>query len=275
MENAKIKNIIILVLLLVNAFFLGMLLRDRALEQQSREETAGELRGILEAMGVYAGEDLDFFQEPPEKCTLLRDAQAEEEKVSAILGSVTVEDLGGNIYYYSSPGGKASLRGTGEIDMIFSGGAVTDGGKPERAAARLMNKAGFSVDADSAELTVSGDSSSVTLCCAWDGCPIYNARVSLDFVGGRLQMLTGVRTFDRVSSSGSEDVMSCVSAVMRFVEIMKSDGLICSRLEDVEAGYIMSVTVSGECTLTPVWKAVTDTGNIYINALTGKTETVP
>ncbi|MGN1002402.1 MAG: hypothetical protein ACI4PC_06485 [Oscillospiraceae bacterium] len=274
MDSSKIKNILILVLLLVNAFFLAVLIRDGAEERRSQAETAGELRTILEGVGITADQDLDFFREAPKKCTLLRDSQAEQRKVGAILGSVTAEDLGGNILYYSSASGKASLRGTGEMDMIFSGGSIGDGGKPERAAVRLLNKAGFDVDESSASVNASGENSSVTLCFAWEGYPIYNARVCLDYSGGRLQMLTGTRPFDTVSSTDAGDVMNCVSAVMRFVELVKSDGLICSRLEEVEPGYIMSVEVSGESDLTPVWKIVTDTGNIYINALTGKTETV-
>lgn len=274
MENSKIKNIIILVLLLVNTFFLVILLQDRAEERHGREDTAAELRSILEGNGISLGEDLDLFQEAPKSCTLLRDSRLEQKKVSALLGNVTVEDLGGNILYYASANGRASLRGTGELAVLFSGSSVTDGGKPARTAVKLMEKAGFSVDADSAITESVGDNDSVTLCCAWEGFPIYNARVCLDFTGGRLQMLTGTRAFDTVSASGTDTVMSCVSAVIRLTEIIRSDGMICSRLEDMEPGYIMSVAVSGESTLTPVWRAVTDTGSIYINALTGKTETV-
>jgi len=61
---------------------------------------------------------------------------------------------------------------------------------------------------------------------------------------------------------------------MRFLEIVRSEGFICSRLEGLMPGYLMNVTVSGESTLTPVWHIETDTGELFINALSGKQETI-
>lgn len=274
MDTSKIKNLLIIILLLLNAFLLAAVCMDRAESRQSREETANELRKVLSSNGITAAAGLDFFPETPSRQTLIRDAEAELDKVEGILGKCAVQDLGGNIYYYSSEDGQASFRGTGELDILFDGDEMTFRGKPEKAVEKLLKGAGIDTDGDSAAVTYTEEGGRVELCCLWDGCPIYNARLSVDFSQDFLLMVSGSRPFDRQLSSSDEGVMDCASVVLRFVEIVRSDGYICSRLEDIQAGYIMSVTVSGECSLVPVWRFKTDTGTLYINAVSGKTETL-
>ena len=114
----------------------------------------------------------------------------------------------------------------------------------------------------------------IDCCCLWDGIPVYNARLGFDFSGDFISMVSGTLVLNRETERSTEGVMDSVSALMRFLEIVRSEGLICSRLDALTPGYLMNVTVSGESTLTPVWHIETDTGELYINALSGKTETV-
>jgi len=274
MDTSKIKNILIIILVFLNAFLLALVLVDDAGERAARNDAEEELREILDGCGITAADGMDFFREPPQMCTVLRTPDEEMEKVSSILGEkALVEDLGGNIYFYSGKNGQANLRGTGEMDFIFNGNAVTLRGRTERALEKLMEKSGIEICGEYTQLSEADNASRVELCCAWEGFPIYNARLSFDVYGDSLLMASGVRQFDTLDSVSSEEAMDCVSAVMRFVEIVKNDGFICSRIDRIEAGYIMSVAVSGESSLTPVWRIDADTGTLYVNAITGKTET--
>ena len=49
-------------------------------------------------------------------------------------------------------------------------------------------------------------------------------------------------------------------------------GVICSELRGLELCYAFSASASGEGSLTPIWRVVTDTGEFYINAVTGREE---
>ena len=62
------------------------------------------------------------------------------------------------------------------------------------------------------------------------------------------------------------------TALMRFLELTREKGHICSELRGLELCYAFSASASGEGSLTPTWLVVTDTGEFYINALTGREE---
>ena len=87
-------------------------------------------------------------------------------------------------------------------------------------------------------------------------------------------MVSGVVVLTTETSRSTEGVMNAAGVLVRFLEIVRSEGFICSTLRTLTPGYLMSVTVSGESTLTPVWHIETDTGDLYLNALTGAAETV-
>ena len=151
------------------------------------------------------------------------------------------------------------------------------GGKPgvaEAAAEKTAER--FFADAEIAGAfrRSSASDESVECCCLWSGLPVYNARLTFDFSGDNLFMVTGTMLFTKEAERSTAGVMDAVSVLMRFVEIVRSEGFICSRLDALTPGYLMSVAVSGESTLTPVWHIETDTGDLYVNALNGRTETV-
>ena len=54
--------------------------------------------------------------------------------------------------------------------------------------------------------------------------------------------------------------------------VVNEEGIICSRIDSIQAGYLQSVQVSGESLLVPVWRLETDAGVVLINAETGKLE---
>ena len=85
-------------------------------------------------------------------------------------------------------------------------------------------------------------------------------------------MIDGIRAFDGRMELQEEETIDSVSAIMYFLDAVRNDGIICREICGLEAGYFMNVAVLGECTLRPVWKVITDTGDIYINALSGKHE---
>ena len=270
MDTRRIENIIIAILVLLNVFLLAIVLTDHAQARRSERETAKTAVELLAANGIDVGEDVTFAQKTPAVCTVLRDFDREAEQMEALIGANGMEDLGGSIHFYRSERGQAVLRGTGEMDLLLNAGSVPVKGGMEKTAERFL------ADADIAGLfrSTSASDESVECCCLWNELPVYNARLTFDFSGNDLFMVTGTMLFTEASESSTEGVMDAVSVLMRFVEIVRSEGFICSRLDALTPGYLMSVTVSGESTLTPVWHIETDTGELYVNALSGKTETV-
>ena len=121
----------------------------------------------------------------------------------------------------------------------------------------------------------SGDNEDVTFSCVWSGSTVYNARVTFHFSAGQLCLITGTRLFDTQSARVSLD--NCpdgITVLMNFLQSVRSTGDVCTEIRSLELGYFMSSAVSGECTLRPVWCVETDSRAYYIDAETGKSETL-
>lgn len=194
--------------------------------------------------------------------------------MSRLLGECGSSDLGGNIWFYSAAGGQASLRGTGELDVLLESGRYTAGSSRLKIAEKVLERLGMEAWADSVQERDNGGAVVLELDAGWNGSRVYNASMSFTFSGNELMLISGTRLMDQAEDLGSGEVMDLLTVTMRFAEVVEQEGYVCSELRDVDVGYLMYVTVSGESTLTPLWHFATDTSDIYINALTGKTETI-
>ena len=274
MDTSKIKNIIILILLAVNVFLAAALISDRA---QTRAVKTAAWEAAVEAVeraGISVSDDISADLATPSVYTLRRNMDSELEWLSRVLGSVTAADLGGNIWFYSSESGQASVRGAGECDILFSTDIFSTGRSVAKSASKVMKKLGLEPDEANADVNSGRDGSTVKLGCLWQGCPVYNAELSFTFSEDYLVMISGTRIFDRQVQASSEGVLDELSVMLRFVEAVSEQGFVCSSLSALDSGYIFSVAVSGEGTLNPVWRFTTDTGELYINAVTGRVETL-
>lgn len=274
MDTAKIKNLIIVILLLLNVFLLISALSDRAESQNAAREALETTRQVLQSRGINLEEALDTYIETPSVYRLRRDMTAEQEKMDRLLGDCGSSDLGGNIWFYSAAGGQASLRGTGELDVLLETGRYPAGSSRLKTVEKVLERLGMEAWPDSVLERDNGGAVVLELDAGWNGCRVYNARMSFTFSANELIMLSGTRLLDQAEDLGSGEVMDLLTVTMRFVEVVEQEGHVCNELRGVDVGYLMSVTVSGESTLTPLWHFSTDTGDIYINALTGKTETI-
>jgi hypothetical protein len=142
----------------------------------------------------------------------------------------------------------------------------------ERTALEYAKKLGISLLESSCRTTSSDSSTVLTYTCAADGASIINCTVEFRFMLGRLYSVSGTRPLDYVTSETDSSVIDVPTALMRFLELTREKGHICSELRGLELCYAFSASASGEGSLTPTWLVVTDTGEFYINALTGREE---
>ena len=271
MELRKLEHIIIIILALLNVFLLALVVSDAAGDRNSRRETEALLTELLEKSGIAVGPEAELIQTAPAGRTIERDMEQEAQRMYGLLGEHISEDLGGSIWFYRSDLGQIIMRGTGEMDFLTEDEVRTRSRSPEAAAKELFRRAGVELYAEDAVPDAEND---VTLCCGWGGFPVYNAQLTFRFSGGRLGIVSGTLVFSRETAVSESPVMDSAGVLVRFVELVESEGLICSELKSLTPGYYMTVTVSGEGTLTPVCRLTTDTGDIYINAVNGRLETV-
>ena len=273
MDRSKLKNIIVLILLALNLFLLAAVISDKRQSERVRQQAWQAAVSALEDTGVSVSDSIDSAIDAPLVYSLRRSASTERAMLEKLLGRVSAEDLGGNIWYYNSAKGQAFLRGSGETDLLLSAGVWSTGRDSARAIFRFMEKLGLPCDEESLVRDVQNEGK-YTVNCVWKGGRVYNAQLTFYLNGDSLMMVTGTRIFDDVEQESGDGVMDELTAMMRFYELLVREDWSCARLKGVDVGYVQSVTVSDASTLTPVWHFSTDTGQLYINAVTGRVETL-
>ena len=266
MDSRRLERIVLIILALLNVFLLSVVLSDGAEARRSRAETVASVTALLEENGIAVSDGAIELRSAPAPSVLTRDILRENEKVRKLVGDYTQEDVGGNIIFYRGEKGQALLRGSGEMDVLMEKGTVPLRGGQERTARRVLRSIGITA------VPTDPEGGGTDYYCALEGMPVYNAVLNFSFSDSSLTLLTGTRLFDAVTKSEEAVGMDSVSALLRFVEIVRSEGYICSRLDGMAPGYLMDVTRSGEAQLTPVWRIETDTGSLMIDAVTGKVE---
>ncbi len=276
MDKSRIKNLIIIVLLLVNVFLAGIVISDSA---QSRAYASASDESLMEALknsGITLADRSLLNAGTVPSCSVSRDLSREKRQVSSVIGSVQQQDQGGNIVMYYGNDGQACFRGTGDFEILMENATVPVGDDPARTSENFLKKIGIDIDADTAQVkySSSGASCTVTAMCLFEGRPIVNCLVTLNYSDTNLLLVSGTRPLTDASESASGSEMDAATAVMRLIAMLDDSGYLCSSITDVGHCYKMDVSASGTGTLTPLWRFSTDIGDFYINGITGKTETV-
>ena len=273
MNSVKVKNFIILVLLLVNAVLLSVFVTDYARERELAGAAVEGAAALLEENGISVSPDADLSYRSRAALTATRRLPSEAEKAAALLGDCSVSDEGGNILVYTGERGQAKFRGTGSFEILIYSAAFY-GRDPLEQARSVAESLGLETAREplSMELDEANGDGSIVLACTVDGAEVLNCRLSFTMVGGNVRMVMGTRVLDDIAEGGAEDGLDVPTVLMRFLSIVRERGHVCSELTGLELCYAMNANVAGEGELTPVWRIDTDTGSFYINAVTGLEE---
>lgn len=272
MEWPKLKNIIILILLLANLFLLIMVGVQEHGSAEYREQALTNAASVLENNGIR----MDRANIPSEleltPLTVVRDLESEEALAAALLGTCDASELGGGRYAYKGPLGWAEFRSNGNFSVTFLDGALkvkTAGGEEEHAL-NLMKEAGLAtvlVSREEREGHVG-----LTLRQTWQGMPVYSCRIVMEYEDGCLQSVAGQRLMGTPQSgSDKSDLISVPTALLRILNGINDLGDICNEITDMEPGYLLTVSADA-IRMIPMWYVTTDTGAYSLNALTGALE---
>lgn len=185
MDRFRLKNLIILILLLLNGFLLFSLAQRRAAERDAFRRTAEQLTALFQEDGMTLDPDAISTDDPPEGVTLTRDTALEERAASFLLGeTLTSSDQGGGIYHYSGAGGEALFRSSGGFEV--SGAlAAEDAEDACRSFCRT-----FSYEAPDIRLDEEG-SGVFSAAAVYDRLPVFNCSVTFTIEKGALTAVSG------------------------------------------------------------------------------------
>lgn len=271
MEGTRIKNMVILILLLLNGFLLFLVLGRWAEDTHSHEAARSSAIEIIRADGVALVEDA-----VPEDMTLthmktVRDTAWENELAVVLLGgAVGVEARGGEVYRHQNENGWIQFHSTGEFMAELEPAAFALG---EQTAAQhgaaLLERMGFECRLLN-DATQDGQGS-ITFRQLHKGVPVLGCQATLVYRDGGLAGIVDARRMPGVPHrTVGEASLSVASALMRLYNGLKELGDIYTRIDSITPAYTMSAGRSGTAGLTPVWHVQTDTGAYQMDIQTGQ-----
>lgn len=270
MRWSKIKNIIILLLVMVNAVLLALVgFRDWNTRQAQRE-TEERVVALLERSGIsYLPGDM-----PKDLgltgCRVVTETPG-PERAKALLGPVREELTaaeGYNVTYTGADGSQAVFSPSGEVRAQLVPGAVPlQGEEPGPAgAAFLEERLGVRVrETGSREENGRLELHYVQL---WQGVPVPRMEVVLTCEDGGFTGFRGRLLWGEGEPVTGEDTLTAPTALARFLdELNRGEGYVCSQVTDLYPGYTAAGTTT--VTLTPAWFIETDTWRFTVDGYTG------
>ncbi len=262
MDRCRLKNIIILILVLLNGFLLFSLAQRRAAERDAFLRTVEELVALFEEDGMTLDGGAISRDAPPEGVTLVRESALEERAAAFLLGEFpTVSDQGGGIFHYTGREGEALFRSSGGFEA--SGTLAEE--NVEDVCREFCRE--FSYEDTDVSLDEEGDGvfSAVGV---FNSLPVFNCSVTFTVENYVLTSVSGtLLPQDGVPALG-EQPLSAAGALLAFQRMRRENAAVASTVTETQLCYELQNT-GAAMSLVPAWRVVTDTEDYYVNSLSG------
>ena len=268
MAWSKVKNIILVILLGVNLILLGMVGWREYQSAQYDSQTLEAAVRLLETNGIAVDMPIPDARYLP----ILRleggalTTQERQDQAAGLVGTLQrIEDNAGDarVTYWGALG-QAQLDADGAFSISFSGQARPQEDDPDAQARSLLEQLGLAVLPAGAE--EQEDLLFLSYWQSWEGVPVFTCTSVVTFEEGSLSAVSGQRLLGGASPLTTEDPLTIPTILVRFLAGMRQNGCTCSAITGMTQGYSSTIS-SGR--LTPVWAIETDTGEYYVNAVTG------
>lgn len=263
MERFRLKNIIILILVLLNGFLLFSLAQRRAAERDSYHRTAEQLAALFAADGMTLDPGALSRDQPPGGVALARDTALEEQAAAFLLGEIlSSSDQGGGIFHYAGAAGEALFRSSGSFEAA---GTLAEGEKIEDFCRSFCRT--FSYEAPELRLDEAGGGT-FTAPGVYGKLPVFNCTVTFTVEDRVLTSVSGTLLPGAGTAVPGDQPLSAAGALVAFQRMRRESAAVASTVTDVRLCYELQ-TAGASMSLAPAWRVVTDTEDYFVNCLTG------
>ena len=270
MPASKLKNLVILILLLCNVFLLILVVPGRLAAQQQREALRNELVALYAGYGLTLpegnlpeGQDLHLLEAQ-------YDAEVALTAARALLGEQVLSESESGSYQttYTSSGGKCTIRRDSLSAALARGSAVS--GSLRTATRKTLSHMGFAIDKLSSPVS-EGAVNTLTARQSIAGAPVFSCELTFTYKASVLQSVSGgyCPASKTLTAIGTEVSISCADALVAFLNSMEQTGWVGSAITSIEQGYLLAESAGASTVqLIPVWRLDTDTGTFYVHGIT-------
>lgn len=265
METPKLKNIILIILVITNLCLLVLVGRSEWKDDYLRWQTRAEAIDFLDRKQVQVDEAIIPHEVALQPGRAERDLEQEGRLAVQLLGGpVERESRGAGVYRYENDLGFIQFHSDGAFQAEFVPGAFPVGEDGGQACLDLLNKLEFEGCLESEE---GGQRNFLQL---WQGHPLFICQVTVEEKAGCLTSLTsGRRLVGQPTLDNSRQTITIPTALICLFNGINVLGDVCSRIDAIDTGYVTSSALSGSMAITPVWRVTTDTGLYQLDLVTG------
>lgn len=255
MESSKIKQIVILILVIVNGFLL-ILVAGRAWTTAQAQETAREqVVNILGENGI----EMDDVMLPDEVelpgAQVARDSELEVMGAKALLGEDA--QLDEDTMTYQGSKGTARFYVDGEFYVQFTSGSypLDEGADQGDVALALLESMGFSGQ------VVEGTDQEVVVEQLIEDVPVFSCQATVLFSD---QEVVGIASGSRrlvgtPQMDVARELITVPMALLKLLDYVKVNGDLCSEIYEMTLGYVLD-TQSVPAVLYPTWEITAQVG---------------
>lgn len=258
------KNIIIMILVLLNGFLLGSLAMRQTAAVRSRHRTEAQLVSLFAADGMTLEEGVISRETPPPSLSLSRNPEREREAAEFFLGPGLVRSsLEDGTCLYSSESGVAQFRSNGAFDIV--------GSLPSQDGVELCRKFCKRFSCEEPVFSLDSQRSGTgTAVCLYGKRPVYNSTVLFTLDQGKLLTVSGtLLPGEGAAVSEEREPLSAAAALTSFQQMRRESYAVVSAVTDMYLCYELQGSTASALSLAPAWCIVTDASKYYVNCVTG------
>ena len=263
MDRFRLKNCIILILVLMDLFLLSSLLSREGSRHSAQHSAAEQLAHLFASDGIELDPGIISNQTPPTGYTLSRSDEWEQRAAATLLGGdFSRSDQGGGISTYSSNRGAAMFRSTGVFDA--AGTLALNGVK---FAQEFCETFGYTEPVFQLN---EADTGSAVVTRVYDEYPVFNSTITFSLSNGILTGVSGTLLPDTASETHSDvQPLSASAALTAFQKHRRETQAVVSSISDIYLCYELQSSASIPMALSPSWCIATDTALYYVNCILG------
>ena len=263
MDRFRLKNVIILILILTDLALMGALVYRRTVGQSVHIRGAEELSALLAADGIQLDPGIIPQTDPPEGRSLTRDTALDRKAAAFLLGKgLTSFNQGGGVYSYTSSAGAALFRDNGSFDAA---GTLSSGSGETRCREFCEE---FHYASLVSRLDEEG-SGTMTAVRQFGGLPVFNASITFTLNRNVLVSVSGTLLPETFTVTEDTVPLSALAALTAFQLQVRETGAVATSITDLYLCYELQSTAASPMSLVPAWCLVTDTVKYYVNCFTG------
>ncbi len=274
MEWPRVKNILIVLLAIVNVFLFAVYITSSIKNARGIEETIENTVLVLNKSGFSIEEN-----QIPSKASVLypisveRDLKAEAEVAKKFAGNTEAEEISG-VSVYMGENGEARFKADGNFAIIVKDIQkfieITDAKELALEVAKLM---GITVS-DKIDIDDKDDILSITVTQTSLGIPIYNCKINISVMPDKSAKIYGRMIKGKRDVLRNNEPRDITGLLVGMVEILNNNGISHGTVESITGGFQAS-NISGSSHneilyAVPIWKITVDGKDTYVNAMNGK-----